>query len=167
MAERDQQTHQDKGRHRSAARLAAVQALYEIAITGAAASSVLEEFFSQRWLGADEEQQTPLAKPDVRFMSELVRGVSAQQHDLETLVCGALSEKASFDRLEVLLRLILKAGAFELLKRPDIPLRVVINEYLNVAHAFFSESEAALVNGVLDQLAQKLRPQEIAMKGDA
>ena len=148
------------GRHRSVARLAGVQALYEMTITNAAVDDVLKEFSSQRWKGADEEQPEPLAKPDVRFMGELVRGVAARLDDLDQIVGTALEEKNTIERFEVLLRTILRAGTYELLERTEIPYRVVINEYLEVTHAFFAESEASLVNGILDQLAKKLRTPE-------
>ena len=150
------------GRHRSVARLAGVQALYEMAITSAIVEDVLKEFSSQRWKGADEEQSEPLAKPDVRFMGELVRGVASQSSNLDQLIKTVLREKNSFERFEVLLQTIIRAGAYELLERIEIPARVVINEYLEVTHAFFDESEASLVNGILDKLAQKLRTPEMA-----
>lgn len=150
------------GRHRSVARLAGVQALYEMAITHAAVDDVLQEFTAQRWKGADEEQSEPLATPDVRFMGELVRGVSERFDDLNQLVMTVLDDKNSFDRFEVLLQTILRASAYELLERTEIPPRVIINEYIEVAHAFFAEKEASLVNGVLDKLAQKLRADEMS-----
>ncbi|MEQ8196281.1 MAG: transcription antitermination factor NusB [Rhodospirillales bacterium] len=155
------------GRQRSVARLAAVQALYERAIRHAEASDILAEFHSQRWLGADEENTEPLAKPDVGFMGDLVRGVSEKQDDLELMIGSALDDGNDFKRYEVLLQTILLAAAYELFARPDVPPRVVINEYLDVAHAFFADKEAALVNGVLDKLARKLRPQEMAARAGA
>jgi transcription antitermination protein NusB len=160
MPNTDTNGKKQSGRHRSVARLAGVQALYEMAITNAAVDDVLKEFSSQRWKGADEELPEPLAKPDVRFMGELVRGVITRLEDLDQIISTTLEEKSSVERFEVLLRTILRAGAFELLERTEIPPRVVINEYIEVTHAFFAESEASLVNGILDKLAKKLRTPE-------
>jgi N utilization substance protein B len=167
MPETGEKRKKKDGRQRSVARLVAVQALYERAVRNADVSDVLAEFLSQRWQGADEENPAPLAKPDVRFMGELVRGVSEKQGDLELLIGTALDTENDFERYEVLLRTILLAGAYELLERPDVPPRVVINEYLDVTHAFFAEREAALVNGILDKLARKLRPREMAARAGA
>ena len=161
MTDMHQNGKEQEGRHRSVARLAGVQALYEMAITGAAVVNVLNEFSSQRWKGADEEQLVPLAKPDVRFLGELVRGVSDRSDDLDQLIGTVLEHNNSLERFEILLRTILRAGTYELLERIEIPPRVVINEYLEVTHAFFAENEASLVNGILDKLAHKLRSEEM------
>jgi transcription antitermination protein NusB len=138
---------------RSAARLACVQALYEIDVSGAPSDPVLREFLTDRWKSAGNGAA---AEPDGAFLAELVRGVSTQSPRLDREINAALDEW-SLERLEVLLRAILRAGAFELAERPDIPSRVVINEYVDVAHAFFAGKETALVNAVLDRLARTLR----------
>jgi len=155
------------GVDRSAARLAAVQALYEMDMTGVDAGPVLQEFLKKRWMSgpemlADGEEDLPdLAAPDGALLSELVRGVSSKRDDLDAMIGPALSEEWTVERLEVILRAILRAGAFELISMGDIPVKVVINEYVNVAKAFFDDNKPALVNGVLDKLARVLRTAEM------
>lgn len=152
---------------RSSARLAAVQALYEMDMTGIAAASVIDEFLRKRWIPApgssgDGEDDLPdLPAPDASLLSDLVRGVDARRTDLDGMIGPALSGDWTVDRLEVLLRAILRAGAFELLSMSEVPARVVINEYVNVAKAFFDDSKPGLVNGVLDKLAHVLRTAEL------
>jgi N utilization substance protein B len=113
-------------RRRSAARLAAVQAIYEMDLAGTTA--------------------------DVVF-AEVIRAVGARAEALDLAIDAALAEKLKVERLEILLRAILRAGGYELSSRPDIPAKVIINEYLDVAHAFFTGKEPALVNAVLDRMA--------------
>jgi N utilization substance protein B len=142
---------------RSAARLACVQALYEIDVSGASSDPVLREFMTERWKNATNG--SILAEPDVAFLADLVHGVCTQSSRLDREIEAALDEW-SLERLEILLRAILRAGAFELAERPDIPIRVVINEYVEVAHAFFAGKETALVNAVLDRLSRILRAKQ-------
>jgi N utilization substance protein B len=164
------------GRKRSAARLAAVQALYEMDVAGADADDVLEEFLQKRWRlgrageapeGGGEELETPdsgeepLTDPDEEWLGDLVHGVATRREELDGFIGLALSSGWTVDRLETLLRVILRAGAYELAKKPDVPAAVVITEYLDVAHAFFEGKETSLVNGVLDHLARELRPGEL------
>ena len=158
------------GGKRSAARLAAAQALYEMEITGVSADGVLAEFLARRWPlteagdaaasgdtnGAAKAE--PLVAPDLAFLGELVRGVAARKTELDKAIAGALSiEGTPLDRMEAILRAILRAGAFELAARADVPTAAVINEYVEIAHAFFDGREPALINGVLDRLARNLR----------
>jgi len=152
------------GRRRSAARLAAVQALYEIDVAGAAADPVLGEFIGQRWK-KPVEGEPPLSDPDEAFLSGLVRGTASRMGEIDTLIAPALSQDWTLDRLEVLLRSILRAGTFELVAL-DTPTKVVITEYLDVAHAFFSGNEPALVNAVLDRVAAAARAPEQGERGD-
>lgn len=164
------------GRRRSAARLAAVQALYEMDVAGADADDVLEDFLQKRWrLGRDggtpeggdekledpESGEEPLTDPDEEWLGDLVHGVATGREELDGFIGLALSGNWTVDRLETLLRVILRAGAYELAKKPDVPAAVVITEYLDVAHAFFEGKETSLVNGVLDHLARELRPGEL------
>lgn len=142
---------------RSAARLACVQALYEIDVSGASSDPVLREFLTDRWKNAGNGLAS--AEPDEAFLTDLVRGVCTQSARLDPQINAALDEW-SLERLEILLRAILRAGAFELSERPDIPSKVVINEYVDVAHAFFAGKETALVNAVLDRLSHTLRAQQ-------
>jgi len=152
---------------RSAARLAAVQALYEMDLAGASADQVLGEFLKERWKGipADNEDAigatpVPMTAPDGALLAELVRGVTASLSDLDGMIGLSLSGDWTISRLEVLLRAILRSGAFELSRMSDVPARVVIDEYVNIAKAFYDDSQPGLINGVLDKLAHVLRPGE-------
>ena len=152
-------------RARGNARLAAVQALYELEMAGAPTDSVLAEFLNDRWRPAPgngaAEEEGDLVKPDEAFFCELVRGATARHDEIGRMIGEALSGGWTLERLEPLIRTILRAGTYELLARPDVPLRVVITEYVEVAHAFFADKEPALVNGVLDRLARTLRHDEL------
>jgi N utilization substance protein B len=147
------------GKQRSAARLAAVQALYQIEIAGAGVEQVIAEFTGDRL----EVEGVQLAKPDGSFFAELVRAVCLSQRDLDDMIAAVLTEDWTIERLEVLLRCLLRAGAHELADRPDVPARVIISEYVDLADAFYGEKETGLVNGVLDRLARELRPAELAV----
>lgn len=152
---------------RSSARLAAVQALYEMDMTGIAADLVIDEFLRKRWIPApgtaldDEDALPDLPTPDAQLLSELIRGVSAKRPELDGMITPALTRDWTVERLEMILRAILRAGAFELLSMSEVPARVVINEYVNVAKAFFDDNKPGLVNGVLDKLAHVLRTAEM------
>lgn len=163
------------GGRRRAARLGAVQALYEIEISGAAPDPVLTDFLARRWTmnaaadgpaAAAPAEGDALADPDVPFLSELVRGVSASAPSLDGRIGPCLEGDWTVERLEVLLRAILRAGAYELANRIDVPAETVISEYVDVAHAFFAGREPALVNAVLDRLARALRPGELDGKAE-
>ena len=157
-------------RERSAARLAAVQALYEMDMTGVSPDQVLEDFLKQRWkvqpinidaLEEGEDDLSGLALPDGGLLSELVRGVTQRSDDLDGMIGPSLSGEWTVERLETLLRAILRSGTFELLTMADVPARVIINEYVDVAKAFYEDGKPGLVNGVLDKLARTLRAQEL------
>lgn len=145
-------------RKRRAARLAAVQALYQIDMSGASVDAALRDQID-RSRDTDTEGP-PSGGLDTAFLSELVRGVCGRREDVDGMVQAALSENWTIDRLEVVLRAILRAGAYELLTRPDIDAPVTINEYVEMAKAFFDGGEPKLVNGVLDRLATTLRPRD-------
>lgn len=148
------------GRRRTAARLAAVQALYQMDLTGGAPETVVADVLqAERTQPAGEKSGLPA--PDPASVSRLVSGVADHLEMLDRHLAGALSGDLTLDRLEVLLRAILRAGACELLLRPDIPLKVIINEYVDLAHAFFAEREPPLVNAVLDRLAAARREGEV------
>lgn len=145
---------------RSAARLCAVQALYEMEISGAEADPVLVDFLGQRWQAPLEDEdgvENEMIKPDKTFLADIVRGVNANAASLDEMIEGALDKSWTLSRLEVVLRSILRAGIFELAHHPEIPKGVIINEYMDVANAFYTGSEPKLVNGVLDRLAKVLR----------
>lgn len=141
---------------RSAARLAAVQALYSMEITGVDSAQALDEF-RQR---LETEPRGKLAEPDMNLVALLVTGVSAECAVLDGHIARGLTRDWTVDRLESVLRAILRAGAFELMSRPQTPARVAITEYVDVAHAFYSGPEPGLVNAVMDRLARALRPTE-------
>ncbi|MDH3228451.1 MAG: transcription antitermination factor NusB [Alphaproteobacteria bacterium] len=143
---------------RSAARLAAVQAIYQMEMSGAGPESVLRE---QAERARDPEADfSMLGEPDPQFLGDLVRGVHDRREDLDRMIGAALSKEWPLARLEAVLRAILRAGAWELLSRPDIDAAVVITEYVRIAEAFFEGGEPKLVNGVLDKLATTLRKPE-------
>ncbi len=146
-------------RARSAARLAAVQALYQLEMRGLGAGEsvprLLTEFHQHR-LGQEIEGAEYLAA-DEAFFDDLVAGVAARQDELDTLISGGLAEGWSLNRLDRPMRALLRAALYELLARPDVTAATVINEYVDVAHAFHDEKEARFVNGLLDTLARRVR----------
>jgi transcription antitermination protein NusB len=147
---------------RSAARLAAVQALYEMEMVGAPADAVLAEFMAKRWrFSAGEDRSQAMTEPDEAWLTDLVNGVSSRAAELDGTIVAVLSLGLTLDRLETLLRVVLRAGAYELRTKAEVPAAVVINEYVEVANAFFGGKEAALINGVLDRLARELRVGEL------
>jgi N utilization substance protein B len=139
---------------RSAARLAAVQALYQVDLTSGEPATVIAEFRKHRLA----------ANADRDFFGEIVDGVSARRDEIDGLLTPLLAEGWALPRLETVLRAILRAGAFELVARGDVPARVVIDEYVNVARAFFSDKEPGVVNGILDRLARQRRGDEFEDK---
>lgn len=150
------------GSPRTAARVAAVQALYQIEMSGAPAADVIAEFRDHR-LG--EAEGRPAA--DARLFAELTAAASVRREDVDRLIAGALAEGWSLDRLDSVMRALLRAGVCELLEFTGVPARVVIDQYLDVAHAFLAGKETGFVNGVLDRLARQLRPQELGAAGAA
>jgi transcription antitermination protein NusB len=140
---------------RSLARLAAVQALYQLDLSDAPVDSVIDEL---RERGEDEES---LGEADDPLFADLVRGAAANRDDLDGLLNEALAPDWTLPRLEAVLRALLRAGAYELLARLEIPARVTLNEYVDLAHAFFAGKEPGLVNAVLDRVARRLRPDEL------
>lgn len=152
---------------RSAARLAAVQALYQMDVAGTDIEAVIGEFVTVRFPAAaeaettDEDVSEGVAEgADATFFAEILRGVVRRQRDIDPAVDQSLAEGWRLVRVDSIVRAILRAGLFELIERPDVPARVVINEYIEVAHAFFDGDEPKVVNGVLDRLAKRLRPAE-------
>jgi len=143
---------------RGVARLAAVQALYQMEIGGGELADVVTEFEEFR-LG-QEIDGDEYREADSSFFRDIVAGVVAEQRVIDPRVNKALVEDWPLKRIDVTLREILRAGAWELLKRKDIPARVVISEYIDVAKAFFVEEEPKIVNGVLDKIAHELRVKE-------
>ena len=152
-----------KANKRGAARLAAVQALYQMDIAGTDLTDILAEFESH-WLGGEVEGSKYLPA-EAAFFRDIVGGVVAAQRKLDPLIDEALQKGWPLKRIEALLRAILRAGAFELDERKDVPARVVVSEYVDVAHAFVDKDETGMVNAVLDALARKLRASEFDRTG--
>ncbi|HUJ97603.1 MAG TPA: transcription antitermination factor NusB [Stellaceae bacterium] len=146
-------------RRRSVARLAAVQALYQIDLSGAPPETVIAEFLKHR-LGREIDGEQ-YGEADPALFADIVRGTIERRADLDTAISAVLTPDWPLERLETVLRAVLRAGAFELVARPDVPAPVAISEYLDIAHAFFSGKEPGLVNGVLDKLAHRLRPDDV------
>lgn len=148
---------------RTAARVAVVQALYQMDIAGTDLNAVIDEFVCLRFPRAPGDEAA--AGADSVFFAELLRGVVRRQRDIDPLVDQQLAEGWRLKRIDAIVRAILRAGVFELMERTDVPARVVINEYINVAHSFFSEEEPKVVNGVLDKLGRRLRAAEFDEHG--
>ena len=146
------------------ARLAATQALYQILLTGAAAENVVREFETFRVAGAGDA--SCLGGADLALFADIVRGAAARREEVEAALTRALAEDWPIDRLETPLRAVLWAAGYELIGRADIPLEVIINEYVDIAHAFFSGKEPSFVNGVLDRLAHDVRGRPEAAQHD-
>jgi transcription antitermination protein NusB len=147
-----------KAKKRSAARLAAVQALYQMDITGAGLNEILAQFESH-WLGREVEGEQYLPA-EAAFFRDIVSGVVDVQRDLDPRIDAALEATWPLKRIEAILRSVLRAGAYELQRRTDIPARVVVSEYVDVAHAFVDNTETGMVNAVLERLARNARAAE-------
>ncbi|WP_310475595.1 transcription antitermination factor NusB [Sandarakinorhabdus sp.] len=142
-------------RGRSASRLAAVQALYQLEMRGETVPKLLTEFHAHR-LGQEIEGAEYLAA-DEPFFDDVVAGVAARQAELDELISSGLAEGWSLNRLDRPMRALLRAALYELVARADVSAATVINEYVDVAHAFHDEKEAKFVNGLLDTLARRVR----------
>jgi N utilization substance protein B len=152
--------HAPKSQARSAARLAAVQALYQLHMERTALARLLDEFHQHRLGRAvdDEGEDEPVyAEAEVEFFDDVVRGVAARVEEIDALVQSKLAAGWTIARLDKTMLQVLRAGTYELLARADIPVAVAINEYVEVAKAFFDDTEARFVNGVLDAVAKDAR----------
>ena len=145
-----------RSRSRSAARLAAVQALYQHEMEGTPLPRLLKEFHDHR-LGATIEEAT-YHDAEIDFFDDLVTGTDARRDEIDALIVARLAEGWSLERLDRPMRAILRAGAYELLARADVPVASIISEYVDVAHAFFDKRESGFVNGLLDAIAKEARP---------
>jgi len=144
-----------RSRSRSAARLAAVQALYQHEMEGTPIPRLLKEFHDHRLGATIEDEEYHAAERD--FFDDLVTGADARRDDLDALITGRLAEGWTLARLDRPMRAILRAGAYELVARADVPVATVITEYVDVAHAFYDKRESGFVNGLLDALAKEAR----------
>ena len=140
---------------RSAARLAAVQALYQMDMEKVGLARLLDEFHAHR-LGAEIED-AQYADAEVEFFDDVVAGVNARRAEIDALVEGKLGEMWKMGRLDKTMLQILRCGTYELIARADIPTGAVIDEYMDVAHAFFDKKDAKFVNGLLDAVAKDVR----------
>lgn len=147
-----------KANRRGAARLAAVQALYQMDVGGTGINEVLAEFESF-WIGSEVEGEQYLPAEGA-FFRDVVSGVLRDQKELDPLIDDVLSRGWPLARVEAILRAVMRAGAYELQHRKDIPGRVIISEYVDVAHAFVERDETGMVNAVLDQIGRQYRPDE-------
>ncbi|MEJ1970076.1 MAG: transcription antitermination factor NusB [Rhizomicrobium sp.] len=142
---------------RRAARLAAVQAIYQMELSGDDAETVAQEFIAHR-LGREPEISG--GEADAEFFAAVVRGVPQHQVEIDQSIAKVLSKDWRLERVDSILRAILRAASFELIGRRDVPARVVIDEYVELAHAFFTGDEPNFVNAALDKLAHAKRAAE-------
>jgi len=149
-----------KANKRGAARLAAVQALYQMDVAGTGLNDIMAEFESH-WLGGEVEG-TQYRPAEAAYFRDIVGGVVREQSSLDRQIDAALTRGWPLKRVEAVLRAVLRAGAYELKCRPDVPARVVMAEYVDVAGAFMDDEETGMVNAVLDQLAHQMRGAEFA-----
>ena len=144
-----------RSRSRSAARLAAVQALYQQEMEGTPIARLLREFHEHRLGATIEDEQYFDAERD--FFDDLVIGVDFRRQEIDQVIAAKLAEGWSLERLDRPMRAILRAGTYELLARKDVPVGSVISEYVDVAHAFYDKRESGFVNGLLDAVAKEAR----------
>jgi N utilization substance protein B len=147
-----------RANRRGAARLAAVQALYQMDVAATPLNEALAQFESY-WIGREVEGDEYLPA-EAAFFRDVVGGVVAEQRRLDPMIDAALAQGWPLKRIETVLRAILRAGAYELDRKREVPARVVVSEYVDVAHAFVDAEETGMVNAVLDQLARRLRAGE-------
>ncbi|HYD15207.1 MAG TPA: transcription antitermination factor NusB [Hyphomicrobium sp.] len=171
---RKKKTTGDTPKPRTISRMAAVQALYQMDLAGTDAGEVIEQFMApppEPLEGApepdpDAETLVTLEGGDATFFADVVKGVVRRQREIDPLVDQQLRTGWRLVRVDSILRAILRGGVFELLERSDVPARVTINEYINIAKAFFEEDEPKVVNGVLDRIAHKVRAKEFEAPGE-
>jgi N utilization substance protein B len=146
-------TQTSRSQARSAARLAAVQALYQQQMEGTALARLLDEFHQHR-LGQTVEDEE-YAEADVDFFDDVVAGVDARRAEIDERLTARLADGWTLARLDKTMLQILRAGAYELIARPDVTKATAISEYVDVAKAFFDDREAKFVNGILDAVAKE------------
>lgn len=149
-----------KANQRGAARLAAVQALYQMDVAGSGLNEIMAEF-EKHWLGGEVEG-VQFLPAEAAFFRDIVAGFVAAQSRLDPKIDAALAGGWPLARIDAVLRAVLRAAAYELERRSDVPARVVVTEYVDIAGAFAGATETGMVNAVLDQLAHELRAAEFA-----
>ncbi len=155
MPDDEQKQDVKQANQRGAARLAAVQALYQMELSGTGVLEIVSEYENFR-LGQEIDGDQYL-KADPSWFRSIVSGVVRDQRALDPIIADSLIEGWPLSRLDATIRAILRAGVFEIIERKDVPTAVIVSEYVEIAHAFFSEDEPKLVNAVLDSVARKLR----------
>jgi N utilization substance protein B len=145
---------------RSAARLAAAQALYQMEVADTGLKAILAEF-EAHWIGREVEGDT-YNPAELGFFRDVVTGVQRDQATIDRGLDDTLAQGWPLRRIEALMRAILRAAYYELRSRPDVPARVVVTEYVDIAAAFFGAEESGMINAVLDALARQTRPAEFA-----
>jgi len=149
-----------RSKARSAARLAAVQALYQQHMEGTAMAKLLDEFHQHRLgrtIDDDDFDDAEYADAEVPFFDDVVRGVGARRDEIDALLASKLAAGWSITRLDKAMLQVLRAGTYEIIARADVPAAVAINEYVEVAKAFFDDGQAKFVNGILDAVAKAAR----------
>lgn len=146
----------DRADARHSARLGAVQALYQMEMSGGGAEEVSAEFAEHRF----GELPVP---PDAEFFAAIVQGVPPHQVEIDRAIAAVLSDKWKLERVDSILRAVLRCGVYELVARRDVPARAVIDEYVAVAGAFFGGDEPGFVNGALDSIARRKRAAEFGL----
>lgn len=154
---------------RGTARLAAVQASYQMDMTSSSIDQVVRDFLSgavggeviEEDLDMETETSVPLIELNAELFTILVRGVQSMKVRLDEVINASLGKGWDAGRLEPILRSILRCGLYELMERPDMPPRAAVSEYVDIARAFYDGSEPGMVNAVLDRLARELRPEEM------
>ncbi len=149
-----------RSKARSAARLAAVQALYQQHMEGTALNKLLDEFHQHRLgrtIDEDDFDDAEYADAEMPFFDDVVRGVDARRDEIDALVASKLAAGWSLTRLDKAMLQVLRAGTYEIIARADVPSAVAINEYVEVAKAFFDDGQAKFVNGILDAVAREAR----------
>jgi N utilization substance protein B len=147
---------QERAAARHSSRLGAVQALYQMEISGGGANEVAEEFAQHRFADLP-------APPDAEFFAAIVQGVPPHQVEIDRAIAASLSQSWKLERVDSILRAIMRCGVYELVARRDVPARVVIDEYVAVAGAFFGGDEPGFVNGALDTIARRKRASEFGL----
>ena len=152
---------------RTTARLAAVQALYEIEVSGANVNEVVPDMVGRGFANLLEDSSVKVARPDAKLFERLVLGSFEDRGILDQLIVDSLQQPGHFERIEVILRAILRLGAYELLAMSDVPAKVVISEYMDIGDAFFGGKELSLINAVLDRIAHNIREGDFETEGRA
>lgn len=145
---------------RRVSRVSAVQALYQMDVSGAPHKTVVKEFLDHRF---GYEDEPGMVRADEPYFEDIIYGVVSNQTSIDEAIDGRLSDKWPLRRLDATLRALLRSATYEIQRRPDVPALVIINEYMAIATEFFSGKEPGIVNGVLDKIAKDVRSAEFGL----